>query len=51
MTLQIKKSNPEHIDMIMGSRTVKILDLRKEEEEEDYYRDGVEEVDTGRVEE
>ena len=32
----------------MGSRTVKILDLRKEEE--DYYKDA-EEVDMGRVEE
>ena len=46
LQLQIMKSSKEHQEMLMHSKSLKIFDLRVEE---DYYQDA-EEVDMGKCE-
>jgi hypothetical protein len=47
LQLQVMKSSKEYQEMLMQSNSLKIFDLRKEE---DYYQDA-EEVDMGKCEE
>jgi hypothetical protein len=47
LQLQVMKSSKEYQEMLMQSNSLKIFDLRKEE---DYYQDA-EEVDMGKCDE